>query len=272
MNVSQPAIELDDVGLLRDDRWILGNVSVAIPTGSCTALLGHNGCGKSTLMRVISGYLWATRGTVRVLGERFGEVDVAGLRRDIRLVQASGIAEPPAEVSTTDVVLTGFFGTAALYDATTPTMRDAVARELERVGLTHVATHTYGTLSAGERMRCQIARALVVRPRLLLLDEPTGGLDLVGREHVLATLADLHEADDRLTIVLSTHHLEELPVTTSHVLLLANGRRVAFGTPVEVLSDETLSRAYGCNVNVTRADGRYFATANVRSGPRSFST
>lgn len=260
MNASQLAIELDGVGVLRDRRWILAGVSASVPTGACAALLGPNGCGKSTLMRMIGGYLWPTRGTVNVLGERFGSVDVAELRRDIRLVQATGASGPPEEMSAHDVVLTGFFGTAGLFDETTPDMHRAAALELNRVGLALLAMNAFGTLSAGERMRCQIARALVVRPKLLLLDEPTAGLDFVGRERVLGTLAGLHETQRDLTIVLTTHHLEELPVSTSHVVLLSDGRRVAEGRPTDVLTAKTLSDAYGCGVKVTQADGRFFAT------------
>ena len=266
MDVSQPAIELRNVGVLRGDRWIVADVSIDVPAGACAALLGHNGCGKSTLMRVCSGYLWASRGTVRVLGETLGETDVAELRQDIRLVQAQpgGDAEPLSEATAIDIVLTGFFGTAGLYAPVDDAMRQAAITELDRVGLRHLRDHAFGTLSAGERMRCLIARAVVVRPRLLLLDEPTAGLDLVGREQVLRTIARLHDEDPRLTIVLTTHHLEELPTSTSHVLLMANGRRAAFGSPEEVLQDQVLSAAYNCRVAVTRTAGRYFATVSER--------
>jgi iron complex transport system ATP-binding protein len=275
MNSSQPAVELAQVGVLRGDRWILRNVSAAIPTGACAAVLGPNGCGKRTLMRVVTGYVWPTQGSVGVLGETLGETDVAELRRDIRLVQANGIVDPDPAAITSDVVLTGFFGTAGLYDRVTPTMRQAALDELNRVGLSHVADHIFGTLSAGERMRCLIARALVVRPRLLLLDEPTAGLDLVGREQVLETIAMLHREDGSLTILLTTHHLEELPISTSHVLLMSNGQIVTAGPPAKVLTDELLTQAYGCAIRVTQNEGRYFAVAKgagtmpaIAPGPR----
>lgn len=263
MNLSQPAISLNDVRVLRGDRWIIDGVSVEIPVGACAALLGPNGCGKSTLMRIASGYLWASRGSVHVLGETLGDVDVAMLRRSIRLVQTTGDAEPAPEATATEVVLTGYFGTAWLFDKVTDAMRVAAIAELRRVGLNHVADHEYGTLSMGEKMRCLIARALVVCPRLLLLDEPTAGLDLVGREQVLATIASLHERDKELTIVLTTHHLEELPTTTSQVVLMSNGKIVADGSPGVVLVEGTLSKAYGVAVSVTRVEGRYFATAKL---------
>lgn len=251
------------MGVLRGDRWIVDGLSVAIPTGACCALLGHNGCGKSTVMGLLSGYLWASRGQVRVLGQALGEVDVAELRQDIRLVQSTGVAQPEPEATARDVVLTGFFGTAGLYGSVDDAMRSTAAAELGRVGLTELAGHAFGTLSAGESMRCLIARALVMRPRLLLLDEPTAGLDLVGREQVLVTIAQLHERDPRLTILLTTHHLEELPVSTSHVLLMTGGRRHAFGPTAQVLRSEVLSAAYGCAVNVTERAGRFFATVTL---------
>ncbi len=266
MNVSQPAIHLNDVRVLRGERWIIDGVTLTIPVGACAALLGPNGCGKSTLMRIASGYLWASRGTTHVLGETLGEVDVPTLRRSIRLVQSTGDGEPAPEATAVEVVLTGYFGTAWLFDPVTAVMRNAATMELTRVGLAHVADHAFATLSMGEKMRCLIARALVVRPRLLLLDEPTAGLDLVGREQVLATIASLHERDKELTIVLTTHHLEELPTTTSQVVLMSQGLIVADGPPEEVLVEGKLSKAYGVAVSVVRSQGRYFATAKLQVG------
>jgi iron complex transport system ATP-binding protein len=264
---SQPAVDLAQVGVLRADRWILRDITASIPTGACAAILGPNGCGKSTLMRVITGYVWPTQGSVRVLGETLGETDVAQLRRDIRLVQANGIVDPDPAAIAQDIVLTGFFGTAGLYDAVTPVMRQAALNELQRMGLASVAGHAFGTLSAGERMRCLIARALVVRPRLLLLDEPAAGLDLVGREQVLEAITTLNRDDQSLTILLTTHHLEELPVSTSQVLLMSNGQTIATGPPAKVLTDELLTRAYNWPIHVTKNEGRYFAIAQGTAIP-----
>ena len=132
---------------------------------------------------------------------------------------------------------------------------------LDRVALHAVAHHRYTTLSSGERMRCLIARALVVRPRLLMLDEPTAGLDLLAREQVLATVQALIQpaSSPPLTVVLITHHLEELPPTTTHLLLLDNGRAAAQGPPEEVLRADILARVYGCPLEIEQLGGRYYA-------------
>jgi iron complex transport system ATP-binding protein len=257
---NQPAISLTDVGVMRDDRWILRDIHWTVPAGACAAILGPNGSGKSTLTRVIAGHLWPTRGDVRVLGQHFGEVDLHELRRGIRLVQPNSAVEMDGDATAFDVVLTGYFGTLGLYDATTEPMQEEAGRMLDLVGLHAVGHHRYNTLSTGERMRTLIARAMVQKPRLLMLDEPTNGLDLRAREQVLASLeAMLGSGPDRPTILMITHHLEELPPATTQVLLLDDGRAAAKGTLAEVLRAEVLSPVYGCPMKVTSMDGRYYA-------------
>src|SRR5215213_8785319 len=183
-----PAIDLRHAGVLRDGRWILRDASWVVPAGACAAVLGPNGSGKSTLTRILAGHLWPSAGTVTVLGETFGEVNLVDLRKNIRLVQAAGPYDVDPALTTREVVLTGYFSTIGLYDATTPEMEGEADRLLDLVGLRAVGDHPYSTLSSGERVRSLIARALVLRPRLLLLDEPTAGLDLLAREQVLATV------------------------------------------------------------------------------------
>ena len=254
-----PAIQLDRVGFRRDGRWILREITWQVPAGSCAAILGPNGSGKSTLTRIIAGHLWPTEGDVRVMGKHFGEVDLHALRRDLRLVQAVTPVEIDPDLRAHELVLTGFFGTLGLYDSVTRAMRADASDALDRVGLHDVSDHRYATLSSGERMRCWVARALVVRPRLLLLDEPTAGLDLLAREQVLATIQALFESNQPApTVVFITHHLEELPPATAQVLLLDNGRTAAQGLPQEVLRAEVLSPVYRCPMQVTHAAGRHY--------------
>jgi iron complex transport system ATP-binding protein len=253
------AIRLRGVGFRREGRWILDDIVWTVPMGACAAILGPNGSGKSTLTRIIAGHLWPTVGEVEVLGQTFGEVDLHALRRDLRLVQSSSPVEMDPDLTTLEVVLTGFFGTFGLYDQVLPSMRDRAAEVLDRVGMHHVADHRYTTLSNGERMRCLIARALVVRPRLLLLDEPTAGLDLLAREQVLATVQALFENEPMPpAVVFITHHLEELPPVTSDILLLGEGRAAATGSPPSVLRGEVLSPVYGCPMSVKHEAGRYY--------------
>lgn len=261
------ALHLRDVGVLRSGRWILHGVNWEVGQGQCAAVLGPNGSGKSTLTKVIAGHLWPTRGHVTVLGEPFGEVDLHELRRGLRLVSSSSPVELDHDLTALEVALTGFFGTLGLYDPATPAMRQDAAIMLHRVGLHHVIDHRYNTLSSGERMRCLISRALVVRPRLLMLDEPTMGLDFLAREQVLAAVQSLMAATEkeRPTVLMVTHHLEELPPVTAQVLLLSDGGVAAVGPPAQVLRPEVLSPVYRCPMEVTHLAGRYYAQVHPGS-------
>lgn len=258
-----PAIDLQAVGVRRDDRWILCDVTWTVPAGACAAILGPNGSGKSTLTRIIAGHLWPTAGEATVLGGTFGAVNLPELRRGIRLVQAAGPYDVEPSLSTREVVLTGFFSTINLYDPVTAEMQAEADRLLAQVGLAHVADHAYATLSSGERVRSLIARSLVRQPKLLLLDEPTSGLDLLAREQVLATVQRMFEKGEAAktpppTTLFISHHVEELPPATSHVLLLCDGEIAAMGTPAEVLRPEVLSPVYRCPLEVRRSNGRYY--------------
>jgi iron complex transport system ATP-binding protein len=257
------AIELDAVGLQRDGRWILRDICWRVPAGTCAAILGPNGSGKSTLARILGCHLWPTAGQCAILGAHFGQANLLQTRQAIRLVQPAGPYDMDPSLSAREVVATGRFGTIGLYDRVEePTQREA-DRLLRQVGLGHVADHRYATLSSGERVRALIARALIRRPRLLLLDEPTAGLDLLAREQVLATVQALFEQNaPPPTVVFITHHVEELPLATSRVLVLADGQVAADGAPEQVLRDEVLSRVYRCPVRVRREHGRYGLSVN----------
>jgi len=250
---------LSDVSVVRGQRMILSGVSWMVPAGSCGAILGPNGSGKSTLVRVIMGQIWPTNGSVRVLGEPFGETDLNELRQSIRLVQTASVVEFDAEETAARVVLTGFFGTVGLFREITPSMERRARTLLAHVGLAAEADQPFKTLSSGERIRCLIARALVVQPRLLILDEPTAGLDLLAREQVLATIHQLVSTGrNRPAVLMITHHVEELMPETTEVLVLKDGQVAASGSPGKVLTSKTLSTVYNCPVKVTRHGGRFW--------------
>lgn len=263
----EQSIELDGVGVLREDRWILRDVAWSVPAGACAAILGSNGSGKSTLARIISGHLWPSEGRVRVLGETFGEANLPELRRRIRMVQPAGPYDVEMGLTAEQVVQTGFFSTLGLYDPVSDAMRQRATAVLDEVGLHAVAAHRYATLSSGERVRALIARALVAAPQLLILDEPTAGLDLLGREQVLATMRRLMDrpVEDRPTVLMITHHTEELLPETQHVLLLEQGRVAAAGSMPQVLREDVMSRVYGVPVRVRDREGRYYLVVSSAS-------
>ncbi len=255
----QPAVSLTDITVTRGPRTILRNLNWTVPAGACAAILGPNGSGKSTLVRVIMGQMWPTVGQVHVLGQLFGQTDLNELRESIRLVQTASVVEFDPEETTVRVVLTGFFGTVGLFKEITPSMQKRAVSLIRQVGLSAEIQQPFRTLSNGERIRCLIARALVVQPRLLILDEPTAGLDLLAREQVLATVHRLLSLNrNRPTVLMITHHVEELMPETSEVLVLKDGQAFASGPPRKVLTSKILSSVYDCPVTVTRQSGRFW--------------
>lgn len=256
--IPNPAIEMHGVGVMRDGRWILRDVNWQVAPGSLVAILGPNGSGKSTLARIAGCHLWPTAGDCRVLGQRFGEANLPDLRQRIRLVQAAGPYDVDVSLTAREVALTGYFGSIGLYQSADAEMTRHAESLLELLGLSAVIDHTYATMSSGERMRALIARAMVTRPGLLILDEPTNGLDPLAREQVLATIQMLLESDGAPTIILITHHIEELPPMTSQVLLLADGKPVASGSMAQVLRPQILSAVFRFPVGIRVNGGRYY--------------
>jgi iron complex transport system ATP-binding protein len=261
--MAELAINAAGVGVVRDGRWLIRDIRWQVSAGECVAIVGHNGSGKSTLAKAVCGYIYPTAGELTVLGRRFGETNLNELRESVRLVQATASIEIDMEQSVLDIVLSGFFGSLTLdYHEITPAMRREAVRHAKQMGLAKVIDHPFRTLSSGERVRAWIARALTVRPQLLILDEPTAGLDVVAREQMLHTIDKLHGLKrHRPTIVMITHHLEELPTATSQVLLLREGKMLAAGRPRDVLTSDTISQAYRFPLTVSRRARRYFVHA-----------
>lgn len=253
------------VGVLRDGRWILRHVNWSMNIGTLAAVLGPNGSGKSTLARVAATHWWPSEGECHVLGEKFGEANLPELRQSIRLVQPAGPYDVDSSLSAMETVQTGFFGTLALYAKITPAMRKRSRELLDLVGLSNVADHAYASLSSGEKVRALIARAMASQPRLLILDEPTAGLDLRAREQILATVQTLLKVETPPAVLFITHHVEELPPNTAHVLLLREGKPAAFGPMVKVLRPEILSPVYGLPVKVRRRAGRYYLEVHPKA-------
>lgn len=258
------AVHLHDVSLLRGPRTILNGINWKVNAGEFAAILGPNGCGKSTTARILLGYLWATRGQVMVAGKLFGESNLDDLRKIVRLVQPNGPFDLDSELSVREAVRTGVTGTLGAYRKITEAQEARADEMIQRVGLRRSADSLYGHLSTGERARALLARSLVSRPVLMILDEATSGLDIRGREELLAVLDGVADRPDRPTVITITHHVEELPRATSNVLMLDNGQVAAAGRPGQVLTSEMLSRVYGCPVELQERDGRYFLHAMTK--------
>lgn len=254
------AIELSKVCVRRGTTKILDGIDWSVRRGEAVAVLGPNGSGKTTLMRVLTGYMWATTGSVAVLGETFGRTDLRALRRRISVVDPAERFGVDANLSVIDAVKTGYLGTLILdeFHTITPEQADHAEHMVNAVGLAHRRGAKFGVLSTGERRRCLLARALVHLPEVLILDEPTAGLDISGREHLLATIEQLRRQHPLMTTVLVTHHVEEIAPGTDQVMLLSEGRVAAAGAPDTVITPETLSATFGCKVFVQRRNGRWW--------------
>jgi len=257
-------LDLAQVTFRREGRHILHGIDLAVATGEHWALLGPNGAGKSTILSFCGARTFPSSGTVDVLGRRLGRVDLQELRRSIGHVNPRHPLRSP--LTALEVVLTGLTGTIELPLRWTPSEEQcarAVAA-LAEVGLVGRDDASWPVLSQGERGRILIARALAAEPALLLLDEPTTGLDVAAREQLLETLDALAVSSPELTSVLVTHHLEELPTSTTHALLIADGRTVASGPVDEVITTDTVSRTFEHPIAVGREAGRWSARAVPR--------
>ena len=239
-----PVLELAEVTFRRNGKQIIDGVSLTVEAGQHWALLGPNGAGKSTLLGFCAAVMFPTSGTVRILGEQMGRVDLAQLRHHIGHVNPRHQLQYSLTVR--EVVLTGITATIDVPMRWRPSTAEAdrAAAMIAAVGLSHKADDVWPTLSQGERGRTLIARALIAEPRLLLLDEPTTGLDVAAREQLLETIDTLDQTHPEVASILVTHHLEELPTTTTHALLIAEGRTVASGPVRRTVTTDTVSAAF----------------------------
>jgi iron complex transport system ATP-binding protein len=254
---ARTAVTLEEVCLDIGGNRILSEISWDVARGEKWMVLGLNGSGKTSLLRLLSGCGSPSRGTLSVLGERFGAADLRALRARVGWVHGDLAAEFPGFMSCLEVVLSGITGTIAYYDALDGSAGRTARAALESMGAARLAERRFSTLSTGERQRTLIARALAAGPQLLLLDEPCIGLDPVAREGFLASLSTLFAGTPNLTVVGVTHHVEEVIEGFTGVLLLERGKVAAAGTRAEVMTGVALARVFGPACRVELRDGRY---------------
>lgn len=254
-----PVLVLAGVSLwLPEGIRILHRIDWAVQPGEQWALLGPNGSGKSTLISLAGAQRFPSQGVVDVLGQRLGAVSLWELRERIGHLSPSQTVHDWQSVE--EVVLTGATSTAwVLHDRVGETDRARARKQLDLVGALDLRNREFATLSQGEKQRVRIARALMADPPLLLLDEPATGLDLPSREALLAALATMAQHKPALATVFVSHHLEELPASTTHAMLLRAGEIVAAGPAVETLSSANVSAAFGYPIDVTYHATRWSA-------------
>jgi len=252
-----PILDVTGLCIARGRTTILRDVAWRVRPGEHWVILGANGSGKTSLLKALTGYLPPTAGEIAVLGRQYGASDWRELRLHLGVVtSAFAAAIPPAECAR-DTVISGKFAQLDLWARVTRADRAAAARLLRLVGASRLAAREWAYLSQGERQRVLIARALMPRPRLLILDEPCAGLDPVAREKFLVFVDRLARRRGAPALVFVTHHVEEITPAFTHALLLRAGRAVASGPRATVLTSARLAATFGAPLRLARTNGRY---------------
>jgi len=257
------ALEFTDVVVRRDGRNIVDHVTWQVADDQRWVVLGPNGAGKTTLLQLADTLMHPTSGTVTILGETLGRTDVFEIRPRIGFASSAMAKRIPREETVLNVVLTAAFSVTGRWNEQYENIDERRAmRVLGEWKLDHLADRTFGTLSDGEQKRVQIARAVMTDPEVLLLDEPTASLDLGSREELLGLLSGYASSPTTPAMVMVTHHVEEIPVGFTHVLLLREGGVVAAGPIAETLTADALTEAFGMPITVSESEGRYAARAS----------
>lgn len=259
-------IALESVSLEYEGKTALVDVNWKVGRGESWALIGPNGAGKTSMISIINGYRWPTKGTVLVLGRKFGKTDLRELRTNIGLISAYLEDWIPPTERVLDLVVSGKYGATRLWRTIDRAERARAESLLRLVGCGDGACKLFNQLSQGERQKALIARALMSEAKLLVLDEPCEGLDLEARESFLDGLSRLAYKGETAMIYV-THRIDEIPAGFSHALLLSKGRVLASGEMEDSLTSENLSRCFGVGVRLQKVEGRYYAIVERNRRP-----
>lgn len=254
-------IEMKNVSWRRQGKEILHDLSWQVKQGEHWAVLGLNGAGKTTLLNMVNGYIWPTTGEVTVLGNEFGKTDIHQLRRSIGWVSSSLGEKINGRHLAEDIVVSGKFASVGLVFAEPEEGDFERARQLMALlRVDYAYGRAYEKCSQGEKQKILIARGLMANPALLILDEPTNGLDFIAREDLLHTIEQITKDDEAPTIIFVTHHIEEVLPIFSHMLLLEKGTVFAEGPRKDVLTSQDMSRLYNRNIQVDWHNERAWMT------------
>lgn len=250
-------LQIENLFLRRGEKWILQDLNWQIENGQNWVLFGLNGAGKTSLLNLLNAYTFPTKGKISVLGMEFGKTYLAErLRKQIGFVSSSLQQKFHQGDNAFEVVLSGAFASIGLYETPTDEVRNKAISLLENLGCIHYANRNYETLSQGEKQRVLIARALMGDPPLLILDEPTYGLDFIARERLLESIEKIAKSPNAPSIIYVTHHVEEILPVFNKTLLLKDGQVFASGDTTELITSEVLSTFFELPVSVMWKNSR----------------
>lgn len=258
LTTEDPLLILKDVSLLRGGKTILNNISWEVKRGEHWFILGPNGSGKTSLLEIVTGYLWASRGQVKVLGEVYGKTNLPELRKRIGYA-APWIAKhiKPHE-SVREVVAGGLEATIEYFKELDAEVMARIHRALSRMDCESLADAIYAKLSSGEQLKVLIARALVREPEILILDEPFSSLDVGSRHSIQKLVEKLGNGHQKTSILIVTHHFDDIAPFYTHGLILKGGKGVISGTKASVLTSSVLTAAFDTPIKLARRSQRYF--------------
>ena len=236
-------LQLKNVSLIKNKKFILKDLNWEVKKGEHWVILGANGSGKTMLLKMLTGYIWPSRGEITLLGEKFGETDIGKLRQLVGWVSFDLQSRMQEEFKVLDIVLSGYFGSIGLYKKPGKELFKIAGQALAEVGLKGLGQRSFTTLSYGEQKRVLIGRSLINQPRLLMLDEPCSGLDLRARATFLELIEELAKKNSP-TIIFVTHHLEEIVPDISHILALKKGRIMGKGIKKDILTKDLTTKLY----------------------------
>jgi iron complex transport system ATP-binding protein len=252
-------LHLEDVCVRREGNWILQNINWTIQRGDHWVLFGLNGAGKTAILNLLNAYYFPTKGNVTVLEMEFGKTYLGEkLRKQIGFVSSSLQEKFHRGDNAFEVVLSGAFASIGLYEKPTEEMRKRAITLLEELGCIQYANRNYETLSQGEKQKVLVARALMINPPLLILDEPTNGLDFIAREQLLESIVQIANDPSGPTIIYVSHHIEEILPVFNKTLLLKEGQVFSSGNTGDMLSNQKLSEFFGVPVEVVWKNNRPF--------------